>query len=92
MNASPTRFRNPNPASHAALPKPTPANGAPGPIVGGGRFVDLGQRQQMIAEAAYYYAQQRAFKPGHELDDWLAGQDQIDAALTLEEIHAVYGG
>ncbi|HEY8051341.1 MAG TPA: DUF2934 domain-containing protein [Steroidobacteraceae bacterium] len=35
----------------------------------------------MIAEAAYYCAEQRGFDPGRELDDWLAAESRIDAAL-----------
>lgn len=35
-------------------------------------------RQAMIAEAAYYLAEQRAFAPGHELEDWLCAECEID--------------
>lgn len=34
-------------------------------------------RQQMVAEAAYYRAQNRDFAPGHELDDWLDAEAEI---------------
>lgn len=34
----------------------------------------------MVAEAAYYFSEHRGFVPGHELDDWLAAESQIDAA------------
>jgi hypothetical protein len=92
MNASPTRSQNQNPAPRLEFRKPAEVNRTPNAIVSvGGRCVDLGQRQLMIAEAAYYYAQRRGFERGHELDDWLAAQDQIDAALRLDEIHSVYG-
>lgn len=30
-----------------------------------------------IAEAAYYRAERRGFAPGHELEDWLAAQEEI---------------
>jgi hypothetical protein len=36
----------------------------------------------MIAEAAYYLAQQRGFEAGHDLEDWLRAESQIDAALA----------
>lgn len=36
-------------------------------------------RHEAIAQAAYFLAQARAFEPGHELDDWLAAEQQIDA-------------
>jgi len=39
-------------------------------------------RQVMICEAAYYIAEHRGFEPGHDVDDWLAAEEQIDATLT----------
>lgn len=36
-------------------------------------------RQAMIAEAAYLRAERRSFCPGHELDDWLAAEQEIDS-------------
>ena len=38
-------------------------------------------RQSLIAEAAYYLSERRGFQPGHELDDWLNAERQIDAAI-----------
>ena len=35
------------------------------------------QRQAMIAEAAYYFAERRGFAPGHELEDWLRAEAEI---------------
>jgi hypothetical protein len=35
------------------------------------------QRAERIAEAAYYLAEQRAFAPNHELDDWLAAERSL---------------
>ena len=37
----------------------------------------------MVTEAAYYQAEHRGFVPGYELNDWLAAEDQIDAAFTV---------
>jgi hypothetical protein len=39
-------------------------------------------RQIMICEAAYYIAEHRGFEPGHDVADWLAAEQQVDAALT----------
>ncbi len=39
-------------------------------------------RHAVIAEAAYYRAERRGFAPGHELEDWLAAEAQIDKRLT----------
>ncbi len=48
----------------------------------GSRPVTQEQRQVMICEAAYYIAEHRGFEPGHDVDDWLAAEQQIDAVLT----------
>jgi len=39
-------------------------------------------RHTLIAEAAFILAQERGFAPGHELDDWLAAERDIDRALS----------
>lgn len=44
-------------------------------------FEPLG-RGTMIAEAAYYRAERRSFTPGHELEDWLAAEAEIDSRLV----------
>lgn len=31
----------------------------------------------MIADAAYFRAEKRGFQPGHELEDWLAAEQEI---------------
>lgn len=35
------------------------------------------ERRRMVAEAAYYRAQQRGFTAGGEVDDWLAAEREI---------------
>jgi hypothetical protein len=35
------------------------------------------RRAQRIAVAAYFLAEQRAFAPNHELDDWLAAERSL---------------
>ncbi len=40
-------------------------------------------RQRLIAEAAYHRAPRRGFVPGHELEDWLAAEAEVDTALTI---------
>ena len=37
--------------------------------------------QEMIAEAAYYKAEQRGFIPGFEEEDWLQAESEIIAML-----------
>ena len=37
-----------------------------------------------IAKLAYLKAQHRGFAPGHELEDWLAAEDEVDQRLAGE--------
>jgi hypothetical protein len=59
----------------AAAPKPTKAASA------AANFVGPGQRAVLIAKAAYYRAEKRGFAPGHETEDWLAAESEVDARL-----------
>jgi len=40
------------------------------------------RRREMIAEAAYFRAQLRDFSPGHEVEDWLAAEAEVDLRLA----------
>ena len=40
------------------------------------------KRHALIAEAAYLRAERRGFTPGHEVEDWVAAEAEIDLALT----------
>lgn len=42
-------------------------------------------RLRLIAEAAYFRAEQRGFVPGQELEDWLAAEIEIDALLGEDD-------
>lgn len=44
-------------------------------------FVDPAQRTALIARAAYFRALDRGFEPGHELEDWLEAEAEVDAQL-----------
>jgi hypothetical protein len=48
------------------------------------------QRQTMISEAAYFMAEHRGFESGHELQDWLFAESQIDAAIARGDLPQVY--
>ncbi|MEO8223450.1 MAG: DUF2934 domain-containing protein [Gammaproteobacteria bacterium] len=39
-------------------------------------------RYRMIAEAAYFRAEQRGFVSGSELTDWLAAEIEVDDSLA----------
>jgi hypothetical protein len=43
--------------------------------------VDAEQRERMIAEAAYYKAEQRGFQGGDPRRDWLEAEAEVDAVL-----------
>jgi hypothetical protein len=38
-------------------------------------------RHALIAQAAYLRAERRGFVPGHETEDWLAAEAEVDALL-----------
>lgn len=44
-------------------------------------FVDPQQRAALIAETAYFRAEKRGFAPGHETEDWLSAEAEVDAKL-----------
>lgn len=46
------------------------------------RTYSSSDRERWIAEAAYYRAAKRGFKPGFALEDWLAGEALIDFELS----------
>jgi hypothetical protein len=41
-------------------------------------------RYASIALAAYFRSQHRGFKPGHEMEDWLAAEAEVDQRLRRE--------
>jgi Protein of unknown function (DUF2934) len=85
--------RTANPAvSAAAKPQASPASspattGAPGSkpnslLASSMAPAPADLRRAMIAEAAYFIAQQRGFAQGSEVEDWLVAERQIDALLS----------
>lgn len=67
-----------SPATAAPTPeRPLPVRGAAHPAATRGE-----DRYRMVAEAAYYRAEQRGFAPGRELEDWLAAEIELDALLA----------
>jgi hypothetical protein len=44
-------------------------------------------RRALIAQSAYLRAERRGFAPGHETEDWLAAELEVDALLK-----AAHGG
>ncbi len=60
-----------------AIPSTNDAATASAPQDDSGAGSDPESRQQAIAQAAYFRAEARGFEPGHELEDWLAAEQQI---------------
>lgn len=56
----------------AALPKATFV----------GEQIIYKDREARIAELAYLHAERRGFEPGHELEDWLTAEREIDTVLS----------
>lgn len=46
------------------------------------REISPEERYSMIATAAYFRAQSRGFAPGHEVQDWLDAQAEVDGELA----------
>lgn len=57
------------------------------PVIGidasGPASIDSESRRAMTAESAYYLAEQRPFEPGHELDDWLSAEREVERGCCL---------
>ena len=41
-------------------------------------------REQLIRESAFHHAEARGFESGHELEDWLAAEAEVDERLSGE--------
>jgi hypothetical protein len=55
--------------------------------------VDADRRRALIAEAAYMRAEGRGFAAGHEVEDWLAAEAEIDRRLVEgNPLNTEYGG
>ena len=44
--------------------------------------ISAADRHRLISQAAYLRAKQRGFAAGHEVEDWLAAEREIDAQLA----------
>jgi hypothetical protein len=73
------------PAAKKAAPRKTTGGRPSQPTVAVATFVDPERRAALIAEAAYFRAEKRGFVPGHEREDWLAAEAEVDARLMRSE-------
>ena len=80
-NAAKPQTGSSTPASSAG-PKPN-SSVKPNALLGRAVMpVTADARRAMIAEAAYYMAEQRGFTAGRDVEDWLLAEEQVDAALS----------
>jgi hypothetical protein len=75
-----------NPGQRNARPTPAKGGAVEASVtptaVARSQSIEPEQRLAMICDAAYFLSERRGFGPGHELDDWLAAEGQIDRLLT----------
>jgi Protein of unknown function (DUF2934) len=64
----------------AEIVQPSPPNRAPA------NFDPSSSREALIATAAYYRAEKRGFRRGHETEDWLAAEREVDGTGTAPTI------
>lgn len=79
--------REKNPAA-VTVKKRAPRKSEPQTIVSAVNvpsFVGPEERAALIAQAAYFRAERRGFAPGHETEDWLAAENEVDARLLRAE-------
>ncbi len=72
--------------SHAAKSAPRGRADVPNPAAGArrpSRLLSPEVRRDIIAQTAYFRSEQRGFERGHELEDWLAAEAEVDAALAI---------
>lgn len=50
------------------------------------------ERNALIAQAAYFRAERRGFEAGHELEDWLAAEQDIERALPVQGASNIEAG
>lgn len=79
MTQQPTEASKSTPAK-AVKGKPATIKSSKGsPAIAGQISAGLEDRHDMIATAAYYRAEQRGFHSGHEMEDWLAAEAEVDS-------------
>jgi hypothetical protein len=45
-------------------------------------LVPMSFRHDMVSEAAYFRAERRGFLGGHEIEDWLAAEEEVDELIA----------
>jgi len=66
--------------NNASEPKLTPGSKQPLGVSARAQ-VSPDEIKRLIAEAAYYRAKERGFKPGYELEDWVQAEAEVRQRL-----------
>jgi hypothetical protein len=77
-----------NPADPAPGTDNTPSRStrprkSPPVVMPPGAKITSEARRALIAEAAYLRAERRGFAPGHETEDWVAAEAEVDGLLKV---------
>ncbi|MCG3200788.1 MAG: hypothetical protein NFCOHLIN_00650 [Gammaproteobacteria bacterium] len=73
-------------AENAVIPMEGAASVTARDLPGGAATLGAGEREQLIARTAYQIAELRGFGSGHELDDWLEAEKEVDAMLAAATV------
>lgn len=68
-------------STSASVSAPAVNPGSVPPVIAARPVCSQEEREHMICEAAYFYAQRRGFAAGGELDDWLRAEAEIDHVI-----------
>ena len=77
-----TAAKNASAVAEPVTKAKAPRKRAARPAKPAGAALTSGERLEMIRQAAYYRAERRGFATGHEAEDWLAAEAEIDAGLA----------
>jgi hypothetical protein len=87
MTSAPTRTAKTKTTPNAALPSRTVARapvakakakkGGSAPYPSSGPALNAGERDRLVAQAAYFRAEKRGFAPGYELQDWVEAEAEV---------------
>jgi hypothetical protein len=79
----PSRSKANSHSQNAYEPQPEMASSIPIQVTGQDIEPLTDEQRELVAVAAYYLAERRNFKPGHETEDWLAAESQVRSLTTL---------
>jgi hypothetical protein len=74
---------DPAPVTEETSSRQARARKSPPVVMPPGAKITPEARRALIAEAAYLRAERRGFAPGHETEDWLAAEVEVDGLLKV---------